>query len=512
MRFLLPLVALLGLILGTARPSAAEGAYIFCGTLLTSHEMNQGIVELARDCTYYHENVVITNDLHLSSNGATIAASSSGSRIEFASGTASINDLYFEGSVIYANPTAGTVNLSIKDSIVHGLVASGPATVHLEDTRFQTDIGSGLKTLAGATTTLQRVELIEIGPHIGFTSAIENDGTMHIIDSIISRTSTNDGVGIFNRGDMHIHDSLVAYNSNDSISDGGGIWNSGTLNISDSIIAGNMSISGDGGGIYNTGGTVTITSSIIQDNSAGQGSGILNEVSPGISGTVDARHNWWGAADGPGEEGPGSGDGVVGLDAADYTPWLTSPPALPISALNINQMVFIDAVSDQPLPYYRWPRGSTVYGLDDLPAQMNIRATTSGQRPGSVAFYLNDVLFRVENVPPFALYGDINGDYMGWAPEPGIYTVRAVPYSGPSMTGDMGMPLELNFTVVAFFSAELPVVDSLTIINVDTGQPIPRYGMVPRDRPPSVVPIFDLSETPHINLRADIGGGPATYV
>mgnify|MGYP006273213513 CR=1 FL=1 len=38
---------------------------------------------------------------------------------------------------------------------------------------------------------------------------------------------------------------------------------------------------------------------------------------------VSAEFNWWGAADGPGGDGPGSGDPVT--YQAIYTPWLTSP-------------------------------------------------------------------------------------------------------------------------------------------------------------------------------------------
>jgi len=38
--------------------------------------------------------------------------------------------------------------------------------------------------------------------------------------------------------------------------------------------------------------------------------------------TTDARYNWWGSADGPGGEGPGSGDAVS--EYVDYFPWLFS--------------------------------------------------------------------------------------------------------------------------------------------------------------------------------------------
>jgi hypothetical protein len=38
---------------------------------------------------------------------------------------------------------------------------------------------------------------------------------------------------------------------------------------------------------------------------------------------INAELNWWGAADGPSGDGPGSGDAVFG--PVDYTPWLTQP-------------------------------------------------------------------------------------------------------------------------------------------------------------------------------------------
>jgi len=46
-------------------------------------------------------------------------------------------------------------------------------------------------------------------------------------------------------------------------------------------------------------------------------------VRNGQMGTLDAECNWWGAADGPGPVGPGSGDNVS--TNVDFTPWLTAP-------------------------------------------------------------------------------------------------------------------------------------------------------------------------------------------
>lgn len=42
-----------------------------------------------------------------------------------------------------------------------------------------------------------------------------------------------------------------------------------------------------------------------------------------VNGTLDGECNWWGAADGPGPVGPGSGDNVS--TNVDYAPWLVGP-------------------------------------------------------------------------------------------------------------------------------------------------------------------------------------------
>lgn len=62
--------------------------------------------------------------------------------------------------------------------------------------------------------------------------------------------------------------------------------------------------------------TIHINDNNITDNTS---FGVRN----GQSGVLDATCNWWGAADGPGPVGPGSGDNVSTNVA--YTPWLNAP-------------------------------------------------------------------------------------------------------------------------------------------------------------------------------------------
>jgi hypothetical protein len=110
----------------------------------------------------------------------------------------------------------------------------------------------------------------------------------------------------------------------------------------------------ENGGIYVAWGVsdVSVTDNYIHDNSFdtrkwGDPAGIMIGADPGastitVSGNrlvnnlpngitnkaaalLVAANNWWGAADGPGPVGPGSGD-LVSANV-DYAPWLTSAPS-----------------------------------------------------------------------------------------------------------------------------------------------------------------------------------------
>ncbi len=62
----------------------------------------------------------------------------------------------------------------------------------------------------------------------------------------------------------------------------------------------------------------------IKDNTIAGNGGDGLWVGSTVTQTVNAEKNWWGAADGPSGDGPGSGDTVIGN--ADYEPWKTKAP------------------------------------------------------------------------------------------------------------------------------------------------------------------------------------------
>ena len=148
--------------------------------------------------------------------------------------------------------------------------------------------------------------------------------------------------------------------SNTASASAGGVFIGGSgaaaATISDSIIAGNLASAGIGGIEVDQGTLVISNSRILANTGTGAGAigqaGGLNPVSVSvgnscISGngpltsvvnaggpTIDARGNWWGAADGPAGAGPGSGDAVS--SGVDYSGFLTTPaPSCPAPAYDL---------------------------------------------------------------------------------------------------------------------------------------------------------------------------------
>lgn len=94
--------------------------------------------------------------------------------------------------------------------------------------------------------------------------------------------------------------------------------------------------------------------------------------------------------------------------------------------------------------------GDTVF-LGDLGTNaLNIRAVVSEQA-GSVRFeYDSNENFRTENMAPYALCGDTNGDYNSCSQAvfaAGSHFVAATTFSNGGATGDIGTPKFVNFSV-----------------------------------------------------------------
>ncbi|WP_310397999.1 PKD domain-containing protein [Hymenobacter sp.] len=91
-----------------------------------------------------------------------------------------------------------------------------------------------------------------------------------------------------------------------------------------------------------------------------------------------------------------------------------------------------------------------VINLAELPTRnLNIRANANPATTGSVVMALSgtQTQARTESVRPYALFGQVNGNYNDWTPTVGSYSLTGTPYSGANGTGTAGAPLTVAFTV-----------------------------------------------------------------
>ena len=133
---------------------------------------------------------------------------------------------------------------------------------------------------------------------------------------VAANTATNRGGGLYNDANGSLTVTASTLSGNSALEDGGGIDNGGNLAVTASALL-NNSAANEGGGLYNdNSGANAVHGSCLVGNSAASGSGAFS-----ITAGLDATGNWWGAGDGPGEAGGGSGDGVNANVA--FTPFLT---------------------------------------------------------------------------------------------------------------------------------------------------------------------------------------------
>ncbi|QHT67859.1 T9SS type A sorting domain-containing protein [Rhodocytophaga rosea] len=81
---------------------------------------------------------------------------------------------------------------------------------------------------------------------------------------------------------------------------------------------------------------------------------------------------------------------------------------------------------------------------------LNIRANTNPASVGSVVFNLTGAQSKsfIDSGLPYALYGDVLGNYNAWTPVVGSYTLAATPYSASNGSGTKGTGMSISFSVV----------------------------------------------------------------
>jgi hypothetical protein len=263
--------------------------------------------------------LILTSELTIDGAGATISLTNSG-----------------DANIFRVNPGA---DLTLRNFTIANAAGLEPTIIVLdgilnaENMTFSDNIGDGaiinygITTISGSTFTNNAAD-------IGGAIYNSDDGILTISGS----TFTN------NRADINF-------------ASGGAILNNSTntATITGSTFTGNQA--GNNGGAISNGGLMIISASTFTGNTAPTGSAVaqpnygfpLNTVISGSSITgnanvavewldgpdVDARGNYWGAADGPSGVGPGSGDAIsINVLFDPFLPSLTppvTPPGQPVT-------------------------------------------------------------------------------------------------------------------------------------------------------------------------------------
>ena len=150
----------------------------------------------------------------------------------------------------------------------------------------------------------------------------------------------------------------------------------------------------------------------------------------------------------------------VGSLVVEATPFLNGEDGLPVElnveVINSNPnavtgLFLVDAASNAEV--FELVNGAT-YDVSDLPENVNVVAKSESTTK-SVLLNLNDGYFqRLENVPPFALYGDSGSNFFSGVLPVGAYTLSATPYSEQQRNGDQGPVYTISFTIAGVASKQ----------------------------------------------------------
>ena len=185
------------------------------------------------------------------------------------------------GSVIVFAPSVFSTNASSTIALASTLEltdTAGPEVIDGPGSGVVTIGGDGFESVlavgAGVRATLSGLTISGGGGTYGGGIAVEEGGSLKVIDSTIADNVGYDGAGIDDGGNVSVsNNSIIADNT--SIGLGGGIFVGvgAILSVADSTVAGNTARY-DGGGIFAFG-KVTISDSEIDDqNSAQDGGGV----------------------------------------------------------------------------------------------------------------------------------------------------------------------------------------------------------------------------------------------
>ncbi len=133
-------------------------------------------------------------------------------------------------------------------------------------------------------------------------------------------------------------------------------------------------------------------------------------------------------------------------------PPATVPPPVPTPepepAFAVTKLVLYNTKTDEIIGVHDPVQDGAIIDLDALGVdEISMEAITEPQTVGSVKFLVNGKSFRTENVAPYALNGDIDGNFGPWNFSTGKNTVTAIPYKEKKASGEKGEAMTVTITI-----------------------------------------------------------------
>lgn len=146
-------------------------------------------------------------------------------------------------------------------------------------------------------------------------------------------------------------------------------------------------------------------------------------------------------------DGSGGGTQPTSVPPTSVPPTTAAPTATPQPSTGLNVVSFTLVNADTNQDILTLAHGSSI-NIKSLPTRnLSVRANTNPGTVGSVIMKLNTYQ-TTENMQPYSLYGDENGDYYGRSWATGDYTMYGLAYSKSNQTGTSGQPITVNFKLV----------------------------------------------------------------
>ena len=157
----------------------------------------------------------------------------------------------------------------------------------------------------------------------------------------------------------------------------------------------------------------------------------------------------------------------------------------------------IDAMKDEPIAGYDPIEEGAVLDLAQLPLGLNVRANTVDEAT-SLQFALNGANARLEKVAPFALFGDVNGNYAAGRLPVGEHTLGATAFAA----GEAVQTGTVSFSVVKGTNSkrDLLLADREASVAADLPEAFELTGNYPNPFNPTTTVNFALPESADVRV------------